>query len=538
MSYLEIGGRRHPVPMGEAAIACDSAKQILIGDVGQESPSAVLQGLPGGQVAIRRANPEDEILINGVRLGPQPTPLLHGDKIEIAGQELLFVDDRRSGSTQFIQAMDPDAGPEGLKAKGKGAAATSGTGGRLVSLTDGREYEIAEGSVLIGREAGCDVVISSKNVSRRHAEIVSTPKGYLVIDSSTNGTFVNGEKIKGQRVLSRADVIRCGDYEFRFYADARRSQPQAPVPAGPPTPAPGAQQRLQHTLHGFPAQPRPAAAEPAVPKAPVEPTRPREPAAPPGASFQLSDTMHGIPPEEKPPRPPSAEPPPTEPPPAPGAGQRLQDTLLGIPLTPKPGGAQPLSREADRSHLPSRPAQPPEAHEKKDEDLPAKTSEPEALDPGPYPRTGEAEVMESPASGERAAPHPLAVLTVRSGELKGRHFSIKVPVVNIGRADYNDIVIPDESVSTAHAKLQLREGVWVLVDQQSTNGSFVDGLRVADEMPLAPGALVRFGSVQTVFEPTDDSEDLHEGSATKVLQSLRMPPPADPRRSGPPSTES
>jgi pSer/pThr/pTyr-binding forkhead associated (FHA) protein len=146
--------------------------------------------------------------------------------------------------------------------------------------------------------------------------------------------------------------------------------------------------------------------------------------------------------------------------------------------------------------------------------------------------------MESPASGERAAPHPLAVLTVRSGELKGRHFSIKVPVVNIGRADYNDIVIPDESVSTAHAKLQLREGVWVLVDQQSTNGSFVDGLRVADEMPLAPGALVRFGSVQTVFEPTDDSEDLHEGSATKVLQSLRMPPPADPRRSGPPSTES
>ena len=37
---------------------------------------------------------------------------------------------------------------------------------------------------------------------------------------------------------------------------------------------------------------------------------------------------------------------------------------------------------------------------------------------------------------------------------------MKVPVVNIGRAEYNDIVIPDESVSTMHAKLQRREEIW------------------------------------------------------------------------------
>jgi len=40
-------------------------------------------------------------------------------------------------------------------------------------------------------------------------------------------------------------------------------------------------------------------------------------------------------------------------------------------------------------------------------------------------------------------------------------------VVNIGRADYNDLMLPDESVSTTHAKLQRREGVWVLVDLDS-----------------------------------------------------------------------
>ena len=81
-----------------------------------------------------------------------------------------------------------------------------------------------------------------------------------------------------------------------------------------------------------------------------------------------------------------------------------------------------------------------------------------------------------------------------------------MPVVNIGRADYNDLVLPEPSVSTAHAKLQRREGVWVLQDLDSTNGSFVDGERVKGEAALAPGAVVRIGDVQLVFEPMDDAQ--------------------------------
>jgi pSer/pThr/pTyr-binding forkhead associated (FHA) protein len=64
---------------------------------------------------------------------------------------------------------------------------------------------------------------------------------------------------------------------------------------------------------------------------------------------------------------------------------------------------------------------------------------------------------------------------------------VKVPVVNIGRAEYNDIVIPDESVSTMHAKLQRREEIWVLTDNGSTNGTFVDGERLSGEAVLSPG---------------------------------------------------
>jgi len=113
--------------------------------------------------------------------------------------------------------------------------------------------------------------------------------------------------------------------------------------------------------------------------------------------------------------------------------------------------------------------------------------------------------------------------------LKGQRLSVKTPVVNIGRADYNDLILPDESVSTTHAKLQRREGVWVLVDLDSTNGTFIDGDQIKGEAPLAPGATVRFGDVPLVFEPTDDGAGVAKGGGTRVMEQMVMSPSAPPR---------
>ena len=115
----------------------------------------------------------------------------------------------------------------------------------------------------------------------------------------------------------------------------------------------------------------------------------------------------------------------------------------------------------------------------------------------------------------------MANIVVRSGPLKGQRYPLRTAVVNVGRADYNDIVIPEGSVSTNHAKIQRREGIWVLVDLDSTNGTMVDGERVDEEVPLAPGALLRFGDVQCVFEPTDDTVDAPKGSSTRLLSSVK-----------------
>ncbi|HEV2750044.1 MAG TPA: FHA domain-containing protein [Gemmatimonadales bacterium] len=408
MSLLELGGRKFTIPVGEVTLGSDASCAISLAGAGVLPHHALLQGQADGQVVIRKASPAAEVLINGVRLGAEPTPLLHGDKLDVGGHELTFVDERRSGSTQFVKAFTPPSAGDTKPSGGPVAIGT--TGGRVVSLTDGREYVITGASLVFGREAGCDVVVSGKDVSRRHAEIVQTPKGYLVVDSSTNGTFVNEERVTGQRILARADVIRLGDEQFRFYADI------APAPAAAPTVdaggggggGGGAAERLKHTVHGM------------------------EAAAPP--------------------RPPAPSPPP--PPPAP------------------------------------RPASPP----------------------------------------------PLATFLVRVGALAGQRLTVKTPVSNLGRADYNDVVVPDPSVSTSHAKLQRREGVWVLVDLDSTNGTFVDGERVKGEAPLAPGAVVRLGDVQLVFEPTDDAVGAVKGGGTQVLRtplSTALPPLAPAKRPSP-----
>jgi len=95
-------------------------------------------------------------------------------------------------------------------------------------------------------------------------------------------------------------------------------------------------------------------------------------------------------------------------------------------------------------------------------------------------------------------------------------------------------------VSTAHAKLQRREGIWILVDLDSTNGTFVDGDRVKGEAPLAPGATLRFGDVALVFEPTDDAAGVAKGGGTRMMEVMKPAPPSPPaappaRPSPPPS---
>jgi len=49
--------------------------------------------------------------------------------------------------------------------------------------------------LVIGRAAECDIQVEEASVSRQHACVLRTPTGYVVVDSSTHGTYVNYERV-------------------------------------------------------------------------------------------------------------------------------------------------------------------------------------------------------------------------------------------------------------------------------------------------------------------------------------------------------
>jgi len=232
MAFVEFDGKRHPLPAGDMLIGKGADCHLRLEGPGIAPRHAILTTAPDLSVAIRKYDDMVEVDVNGVRLGPLPQPLLHGDKISIGMVDLLFADERKSGSTQYISALKLPPVPDKPKPGAPGKA-TTGTGGRIVCLTDGREYQVIGAALVFGRDAKADVVVPGGQVSRRHAEIVVTPRGYMVVDYSTNGTWVNGERVQNQRLLARADIIKLGEEEFRFYADLA---PAAPAPPPPPPP--------------------------------------------------------------------------------------------------------------------------------------------------------------------------------------------------------------------------------------------------------------------------------------------------------------
>jgi two-component system, cell cycle response regulator len=81
----------------------------------------------------------------------------------------------------------------------------------------GRRFELHEGEMTIGRDAGCDIRVDLDNVSRRHARISRKVGKAFVSDlGSTNGTFVNDSEVQQETELRSGDLIKIGGTIFKF----------------------------------------------------------------------------------------------------------------------------------------------------------------------------------------------------------------------------------------------------------------------------------------------------------------------------------
>jgi hypothetical protein len=105
----------------------------------------------------------------------------------------------------------------------------------------GQRFSLTKPTIVIGREAGNDVVINDPQISRRHASLTWDGRQFIIQDlGSANGTFVNRVRLTAPRALQQGDVIGLGSTVLlAFQATLPVVSPvEPPAYAPPPTYAP------------------------------------------------------------------------------------------------------------------------------------------------------------------------------------------------------------------------------------------------------------------------------------------------------------
>ncbi len=165
--------------------------------------------------------------VNGQRVSEHL--LASGDQIRIGKTNILF---------ELTEPAKPEPAPPQEPPDTKEPAAE---GIQLVVAAGpdkGHTYEITAKLTTLGRQPRNDIVIDDRGVSNRHAQIRSSPDGFVLLDQgSRNGTLLNGKRVTSA-ALKHGDTIRIGNSTLRVVipgaeatAAAVAPEPQPPPPA-------------------------------------------------------------------------------------------------------------------------------------------------------------------------------------------------------------------------------------------------------------------------------------------------------------------
>jgi hypothetical protein len=92
---------------------------------------------------------------------------------------------------------------------------------RLVAVkgpVSGRQYQLGD-RITLGRDLSSDIQLNDGQVSRKHAVIQRIQDVYVIADQhSTNGTYVNGQRITKPTILAHGTIIAIGFTHFRVLA--------------------------------------------------------------------------------------------------------------------------------------------------------------------------------------------------------------------------------------------------------------------------------------------------------------------------------
>lgn len=147
----------------------------------------------------------------------------------------------------------------------------------LLRATNGEQQLQVDRELKMGRDPSSDVVLDQGGASRQHARLVPDAEGVWVEDSgSTNGTFVNDERIKQARLLKEGDQLQVGQSIFTLIVKApvAEQDPDATLLYGA---SPDAEATLMYSGDKSEALPKEPAGENKVPAQSAEKEAPAVP---------------------------------------------------------------------------------------------------------------------------------------------------------------------------------------------------------------------------------------------------------------------
>ena len=230
-------GKEYLVEKTETKIGRAELSDIpLFGDTSVERLHAVLAARPDGRFVLRDQGSPAGTLVNGARISGE-TSVSDGDQIQVGGRTLIFYEratrQRTAPAPKDVAKPRPSAGPSSLPSLGDslpplGAAGTAPAapvvptadgGPRLVATSGpsaGKTFPFTPGAV-IGRDGASAISLSGDSkVSRVHARLSRIGSEHIIEDAgSTNGTFVNGQRVTRQALVV-GDIVLIGNTSFRL----------------------------------------------------------------------------------------------------------------------------------------------------------------------------------------------------------------------------------------------------------------------------------------------------------------------------------
>jgi len=99
--------------------------------------------------------------------------------------------------------------------------------------TPGKVIALDKPEMVVGRDLNCEIIVNDAEISRKHTRFTLSAAGCMVEDlGSTNGTFVNGQRLMGPHALAAGEVVMMGEH-VEFVFEAAAYDPNATMMGGP-----------------------------------------------------------------------------------------------------------------------------------------------------------------------------------------------------------------------------------------------------------------------------------------------------------------